>query len=51
MSSFTFAILGRGGEKGEGRGGGEAGGVEGLFSFCMWLSHREELPMILSRVV
>ncbi len=48
MSSFTFAILGRGGEKGE---GAKQGGVEGLFSFCMWLSHREELLMILSRVV
>ena len=33
MSSFTFAILGRGGEKGEGRGGGEAGRSRGSFLF------------------
>lgn len=50
MSSFTFAISGLGGEEGEGRGGGKQGGVEGLFSFCMWLSRREERLMRLSRV-
>lgn len=52
MSSFTFAILGRGEEKGGGKGRGPSTvGVEGLFSFCMWLSSREELLVVLSPVV
>lgn len=52
MSSFIFAILGWGGKEVEWSGGEgvKQGGPEGLFSFCMWLSHREELLMILSRV-
>eukprot|EP00064_Thunnus_orientalis_P013823 superscaffoldBa00002308_g13863 len=33
VSPFTFTILGRGGENGDGRGGGEAGGSRGSFLF------------------
>lgn len=52
MSSFTFAILGRGEEKGGGKGRGPLRvGVEDLFSFCLWLSTCEEQLVVLSPVV
>lgn len=52
MSSCTFAILGRGEEKGGGKGKGPLRvGVEEDLSFYMWLSSREEQLVALSPVV